>query len=686
LEKVAKQADCSPCFDINSQLASNLACKGKFLSIPEGSERLLSLLPTKVKKTLCHRLQTSGGDFLLIEDPQLFDNSRGRKMNLARKGTPKPSPKEGQSKPGNGKGRAGRLVAICTCALATGIIATMWIEAHAQNNLNEYVARPAGTLTFNKDIAPIIFQNCSACHRPGQSAPFNLLGYEEVTKHRKEIAEVTARRYMPPWLPEPGHGDFAAARLLSTGQLGMIQQWVAEGGVEGNPADLPPLPKWRDDWQLGEPDLVVTMAASYTLPAEGKDVYRNFVIPVPLTARRYVKAVEFRPGNAKIVHHAFLKVDRTRQSRRLDGRDGAPGFPGMNVPDGVEMPEGHFLSWQPGKSPSSEPEGLSWTLETNSDLVLQLHLRPSGKPEGIQSKVALYFTETRPTNTCSRIALTSLTIDIPPGLADYRVQDDFVLPVDVQALAVLPHAHYLGKEMQGYATLPDGTTKWLILIKNWDFNWQGDYRYASPVSLPKGTKLSMRFTYDNSTDNIRNPNHPPKRVTYGPQTTDEMAELWFQLLPRNRADREVLAQALSTKMQKVFLDYDEVLLRADPTNVKAHIQLAVALLGQGKAEEAQQHLRAAAALEPQNDQPHYYLGLAFRQQHKLAEARAEFESALRLNPDNFKAHGNLGLIFAEQGILDQAESHLRGALRINPDDTLAQDSLNELLKAKRRNK
>jgi Flp pilus assembly protein TadD len=240
--------------------------------------------------------------------------------------------------------------------------------------------------------------------------------------------------------------------------------------------------------------------------------------------------------------------------------------------------------------------------------------------------------------------------------------------------------------MQGYATLPDGTTTWLILIKNWDFNWQGDYRYASPVFLPKGTKLSMRYTFDNSTNNIHNPNNPPKRVTYGPQTTDEMAELWFQLLPRNRADREVLAQALSTKMQKIFFDYDEYLLRTDPTNVKGHIQRAVALLGQGSSEEARQHLQVAATLDPQNDQPHYYLGLACRQQHNLADARAEFETALRLNPDNFKAHGNLGLIFAEQGILDQAESHFLSALRINPDDSLAQESLNELLKAKRRNK
>jgi len=240
----------------------------------------------------------------------------------------------------------------------------------------------------------------------------------------------------------------------------------------------------------------------------------------------------------------------------------------------------------------------------------------------------------------------------------------------------------LCKEMQGFATLKDGTKKWLILIKDWDFNWQGDYRYADPVFLPKDTTLSMRYTFDNSTNNIRNPINPPKRVTYGAQTTDEMAELWFQLLPKNRADLQVLRESFSAKIKQTFVEYDEFLLRNDPNNVKGHIDLAIALLGHGKSSEAQKHLRAAAQFDPQNDQPHYYLGIAFRQQHKLAEARAEFETALRLNPDNFKAHGNLGLIFAEQGILDQAESHFRSALRINPDDSLSQQSLNELLQAK----
>jgi len=546
----------------------------------------------------------------------------------------------------------------------------------------EDLPRQTNSPTFTKDIAPIIFQNCSTCHRPGQSAPFDLLNYQDVKKHMKEIAEVTARRYMPPWLPEPGYGDFVGARLLSTGQIGAIQEWVADGGVEGNPAELPPLPKWNDDWQLGEPDLVVTMPRAYTLQAEGKDVYRNFVVPVPLAAPQYVKAVEFRPGNPKIVHHAFIRLDRTRESRQRDARDPAPGFSGIHAPPTAQPPTGHFLSWQPGKRVSREPDGLPWLLETNTDLVLQLHLKPTGKPEEIQSSVGFYFTDRPPTNTPIKIWLVSYDIDIPAGAANYVLKDSYVLPVDVEVLAVLPHTHYLGKEAQGYATLPDGTRQWLLRIRQWDFNWQGDYRYNEPVFLPKGTTVTMEFTYDNSTNNVRNPNQPPQRVRYGLRSTDEMGELWFQVIARNSNDLATISRDCSDRLIRDDLAYNEYLLRMDPRDATAHTELGRLKLIRGQSADAAEHFRTALEIKPTSDQAHYYLGLLFRQQRKPGEARSEFENALRLNPDNFKAHGNLGVIFAEQGDAALAEAHFRSALRINPDDSLAQDCLNELLKAK----
>ena len=560
--------------------------------------------------------------------------------------------------------------------------AAVWLGHEANGATGEYLTRPRGTVTFHKDIAPIVFSHCATCHRPGQSAPFSLLNFADTRKHAREIAEVTAQRFMPPWPPEPGYGEFADERKLSVEEIGLIQQWAAEGAVEGSSAESPAPPKWTAGWHLGKPDLVAEIPQPYTLAAEGKDVYRNFVIPVSLTTGRYVKGVEVQPGNPRVVHHAFVKLDRTRQSRPLEGKDGRPGFAGMQAPNGVQMPDGHFLTWQPGKVPSMENERLAWRWEPNADIVLQLHLRPSGRPEMIQPSVGFYFTDLTPTNAPFKIDLTSLAIDIPPGATDYAVEDHFVLPVDVEVLAVLPHAHYLAREMQGFATLPDGSKKWLLLIRNWDFNWQGDYRYTHPISLPKGTKVSMRYTYDNSTNNLRNPLNPPQRVRYGANSTDEMAELWIQVLTHSPQDLARLAKDYSNKVLKVMADYNEHLLRLDPADANSHVGLGSILLGLGKTLEALDHLRKAVEIQPDNAQAHYYLGLALRVQKKLPEAAEEFGQALRADPTDYKSHGNLGLVFLQQGNLARAESHFRSALRINPDDEISRESLVDLLKIK----
>jgi len=543
-----------------------------------------------------------------------------------------------------------------------------------------YVARAPGTLTFNKEIAPIIFNKCSMCHRPGQAAPFNLLTYQDVQKHARQIAEVTARRYMPPWLPEPGCGEFIGDRTLTDEQLGLIQQWVAEGAKEGA-SDLPPTPKWPEGWQLGQPDLIVTMPQAYTLGPDGKDVNRNFVVPIPTTATKYVKAVEFQPGNRKIVHHAFIRFDRTPESRRLDEKDPEPGFGGLHTPASAEAPAGQFLSWQPGKVPARSSQDLAWTLEKGTDLVLQMHLQPTGKPEQIQSSVGFYFTDKPSSELPFKIGLRSLAIDIPASDPDYSFEENFQLPVDVDVLGVLPHAHYLGKELQGFATLPDGRKQWLFLIKQWDFNWQGEYQYVKPVALPKGSVLTMHYTYDNSTNNVRNPNHPPQRVRYGLQSTDEMGEMWLQVLAHTTNDLATLARSYQPVVMNQATAYNRFLLEKNPRDAKALNELGKISFFQGRKAEALTQFQAAIDAEPDYDEPHYFLGLMARLQGRGAEAKTEFQTALRLNADNSKAHGNLGLMFMEEGDLSRAEDHFRNALRINPSDTLARENLELVLKA-----
>ena len=534
-----------------------------------------------------------------------------------------------------------------------------------------YFPRPKGELTFSKDIAPIMFKNCSWCHRPGQPGPFNLLTYADARKHAADIAQVTSKRYMPPWPPERGYGEFADERRLNANEIGMLQQWVAEGAIEGNAAVMPALPRWSGDWQLGRPDLVV-QAPPYTLPPDGKDVYHHFVVPIPTTARRFVRGVEFLPGNGKVVHHSFIEIDRSRRARRLAERQNPPGFDGMAAPETVEMPGGQLLGWQPGKVPSLAPPGLAWVLETNTDLVLQVHMNPSGKPELVQPSVGFYFTDDPPTNSAYRLRMAVLNLDIPPGAQDYVAEESYVLPVDASLIRVSAHAHYLGKDLQSYAILPDGKKQWLLRIKDWDFNRQGDYRYAKPVELPKGARLVLHYIYDNSTNNVHNPNQPPKRVRFGLTTVDEMAELSFQVLLRDQPSYVTLARDFSGYFLRVSTNYFTFRLQNDPNDAEAHKRLGRALGEEGQASDGIAHLMRAIQLDPGGAEAHYDLGRLLLISGRYADAYREFLQDIHLDPKDFEALGSLGIICLQAQHPAEAEKWFNAALMANPDDTLAQ--------------
>lgn len=542
-------------------------------------------------------------------------------------------------------------------------------------------SRPA--LTFHKDIAPIILDHCATCHRPGQFAPFSLLTYADVAKRVQQIAAVTKSRRMPPWLPEPGYGEFVNVRRLRTDQLEIIEQWGRDGALEGNPSNSPSTPQWPEEWQLGEPDLVVDMPQPFTLPASGPDVFRNFVIPVPVASTRYVRGVEFRPGNPRIVHHATILIDRTRSSRRLDAEDPGPGYDGM-LSEGASSPDGHFLGWTPGRAPTAEPVDMSWGLERGSDLVVQLHLMPTGKPETIRSSLGLFFTDTPPARVPFMVKLGSKTIDISAGTKAYSIQDTYVLPMDVDALSVYPHAHYLAKDMKGFATLPDGTVKWLIWIKDWNFSWQDQYRYGTPLFLPKGTVLTMQYTYDNSADNARNPHHPPRRVTYGPRSSDEMGDLWLQVLPRNSADVGILTADFVQRELHANVAAAEMMVQVIPNDAGRHNFLGTAYLQIGRVQEAMAHLEEALRLKPDYAEAHANLGSALRAQRRLPEAIRHFRMALRIKPQDDRVQFNLANALNEGGQPDDAIRHFRQALTINPDLAEAHNNLGVALGSRRR--
>ena len=590
------------------------------------------------------------------------------------------APAAGSVTSGSRFGRArAALLLLAGAAILAGIawgVAARSHQKRADEVGRKYVPRRKGTLTYSKDVAPVVLRHCSGCHSPEEAAPFSLVTFDQVKKRARQIAEVTARRLMPPWPPEPGCGDFVDERRLAPEELGLIQQWVAEGAVEGSPSQLPPMLERKAGWKMGEPDLVITMPEAYNLAAEGKDVYRNFVFPIPVNSRRFVQAIEFRPDNPKVVHHAIIDVDETRQSRRLAEKQSPAGFDGMELPETAVMPAGQFLGWQPGKSLYKVPDGLAWVLNPNTDLVLQMHMHPSGKPEKVQPSIGFYFTDQAPTNVPFRLRLLYYELDIPPGAEAYTVEQSYVLPVAVSLLRVNPHAHYLGKDLQGYAELPGGERKWLLRIKDWDFNWQGDYQYAQPIELPKGTKISMRFSYDNSTNNVRNPNQPPLRVRHGVNSTDEMAALGFQALTHTAEDRDLLGRDYQKYLAQVLVNYFQFRLRLDPADVTAHTRLASFLYLQGKSAEALEHATQAVKLKPDDDQAHYQLGNLYLVANRLSEANEEFQTVIRLNPQDYQAYGNLGLISLKQGLWPEARRYLQVAVQLNPDDQIARRNLN----------
>jgi hypothetical protein len=528
--------------------------------------------------------------------------------------------------------------------------------------------------TFNRDIAPIVHAHCAPCHRPGEPGPFPLLTYAEVRKHLTDLVEVTRTRFMPPWLPERGEAAFVDERRLTDEQIRRIAEWAVDGAPEGRAEDLPPLPKWTEGWQLGPPDLVITMPEPFVVPADGRDVYRNFVIPVPTTARRFVRAFEFRPGS-KAVHHAFLRIDASGEARKLDAKEPGPGFGGMDLPPASESPTGHFLSWQPGRMPSRIPDGLAWTLPAGSDVVLLMHMQPLGRPEPLRPSIGFYFTDVAPTNSPMKLGLRSYTIDLPAGATNTVVEQRTVLPVDTELHAVLPHAHYLAKRVEGFAILPDGTRRSLLRIPDWDFNWQTEYRYATPVRLPRGTTLGMQYTYDNSTNNARNPHQPPRRVTFGLQTSDEMAELWFQLLAPTRADFDKLAQAAQARTVVDIEELSRFKLRQNPNDAEAVSELGKVKLTTGDGTGAEALFRRALEIRPDLDDAHYHLGLVLLYTGRIADAEGEFLEAVRLNPEHFQARGNAGLCCLRQRRFEEAATHFREILRTRPGDTVARQNL-----------
>jgi peroxiredoxin/mono/diheme cytochrome c family protein len=416
----------------------------------------------------------------------------------------------------------------------------------------EVEAKPgaAGGVTFHKHVLPILQANCQRCHRPGQVGPFSLMTYRHAVNWAEDIKEYTASRQMPPWKPVGGPG-YANSRQMSDADIKTLADWVDAGCPEGDPKDAPPPLKFSDEWQLGPPDLVLEVPEDFHVGPSGRDIFRCFVLPTGLTEDRYVVGYEVKPGNPRVVHHTLNYYDASGQGRALEERernrrksrneqDHGPGYSvsmGLGfLPPRTDPPQvGGLGGWAPGQMATRLPDGAGFYLPKGSDLIVQTHYHRTGKPETDRLKIGLYFADkpvekvwqTLPVspplpNARQLLGLEPAAFEIPAGKPDHRVKGSLWILNDATVHSVIPHMHLIGKSIKVTMTSPDGETVTLVDIPEWDYNWQETYWFKTPLKAKAGTRFDVEGVYDNSLSNPNNPFNPPRKITFGEETTNEM--------------------------------------------------------------------------------------------------------------------------------------------------------------------
>lgn len=536
------------------------------------------------------------------------------------------------------------------------------------------------SVTFSRDVAPILLARCAACHRPGEAAPFSLLTYDDARRRAAQIAEVTRSRFMPPWLPKPSMGPFAEERLLTPREIDTLARWAEAAAPQGDPAEAPPPPRYTEGWQLGEPDLVLE-SPEFELPADGGDVFRNFVLPPKLDRPRWVRAIELRPSRPRVTHHARLGIDASRESARRDAQDPQPGYEGMAW---GQDPEGQLITWTPGMTADPGATGAAWLLRPQAALVLHTHLQPSGKAELAGFRVGLYFADEPPGERPVVLRIGSRAIDIPAGAARHVVSDEYTLPVDVELRFVFPHAHALCRALAVEAVLPGGDVRPLIAIDRFDEKWHDKYRYAEPVRLPEGTRLRSTFVYDNSAANERNPHDPPRRVVYGSRADDEMADVYLQVAPLPPERRAVLLEHYGRYDARSTIAGARRTLELHPEDPWVREGLAAAHLRLGQPGAAVAALEGHAAPGSEAVYRDVILAMACLAEGDRARAERLLRQATQADPLYAAAWHGLGQALAAAGRSDEAEAALRRALELAPELSVAQLDLADLLIAQNR--
>ena len=554
-------------------------------------------------------------------------------------------------------------------------LASLLIAATVTAGSLQTAAKPA----TSDEVAPIIQSRCVTCHRPGGDAPFSLATMDDVRRRAATIVAATKSRYMPPWKPVPGYGEFRDSRRMTSAEIAILERWV-EGGLRAGAASPTPAPAEPDmPWPQGPPDLVLQLPA-YSLRADGPDAFRNFVVAIPAGPARFVRGMQFRPGN-RAVHHANIRVDATPASRHLDDADPQPGYEGV-IARTADFPDGQFLGWTPGQLAPVLSEATSWELRGGTDLVVQLHLRPTGKPEALAPVIGLYLGDRPPAARPTMLRLGRQDLDVAAGASAHRVTDSFVLPVGVEVHAIQPHAHYRARSMEAWATLPDGSRRALLRIDDWDMNWQDRYVYASPVGLPAGTRVSMAYVFDNSIGNPRNPDRPPARARWGWRSTDEMADVWIQVTTHSDDDRARLGRDMSLKMLAEDTVGSEVLLEREPDHVNLRNDAAQLYLALGQPAKALAHFERVRMLQPSSAAAAFNAGTALEALGRTADAATRYREALSLDANYSPAHNNTGALLLRAGRIADARAAFERAIKSDPANADSHANLGLVLMAR----
>jgi peroxiredoxin/mono/diheme cytochrome c family protein len=397
-------------------------------------------------------------------------------------------------------------------------------------------SRPAdGKVTYYRDALPVLQAHCQGCHRPGEVGPFSLMTYRQAVNWAADIKDYTKKKLMPPWKATEGPA-FLNDRRMPDRDIATLAAWVDSGCPEGDPKDAPPPRQFPRGWQMGEPDLVLSVDKDFQLAGSGRDVFRCFVLPTNLTEDKYIRAIEVRPGNPRIVHHTLNFIDTSGRARQLEDAeqkrpnnpavlDGGPGY-SMSMGVGF-IPSGAIGGWAPGQQPYVLPKDSYWLLPKGSDVVIQVHYHRNGRIEKDRTQIGLYFSKERPAKRLEALVLPGRFLFIPAGIEDFPVTGSIVVDQDCDLHSIMPHMHLLGKSIRVTMTPPGREAVPLINVPDWDYNWQETYFFKQPLRIKSGTRFDVEAHFDNSARNPLNPNTPPRLVRFGEQTTDEMCFVFF---------------------------------------------------------------------------------------------------------------------------------------------------------------